>query len=229
MISIDQLAFSYPGGDFNMSIADLQIEKGTTVAIVGPSGTGKTTLLDLMAGNQVPDTGQVVVDGKRVSGMSDNHRRNFRIQNIGFVFQEFELIEHLNVLDNILLPYRVTSALTLNQEVRARAASLADDLGVGDKLKRNVKHLSKGEQQRVAICRALLPEPSLLLCDEPTGNLDPVNKQRVLDITFDYAKRCGTTLVVVTHDHELLPRFQRVIDFKDFVATPAMATTLTQI
>ena len=215
MISIDQLAFSYPGGDFRMNIADLQIERGSTVAIVGPSGTGKTTLLDLMAGNRVPDSGQVHVHGKRVSEMSDKHRRNFRIQNIGFVFQEFELIEYLNVLDNILLTYRVTPSLELTAEVKKRAANLAQELGVGDKLRRNIKHLSKGEQQRVAICRALLPEPPLLLCDEPTGNLDPANKQLVLDITFDYVKRSGTTLVVVTHDHELLPRFQRVIDFRE--------------
>jgi putative ABC transport system ATP-binding protein len=221
MISIDQLAFSYPGGDFQMNIADLQIERGSTVAIVGPSGTGKTTLLDLMAGNRVPDSGQVDVHGKRVSEMSDKHRRNFRIQHIGFVFQEFELIEYLNVLDNILLTYRVTPSLELTAEVKKRAANLAQELGVGDKLKRNIKHLSKGEQQRVAICRALLPEPPLLLCDEPTGNLDPANKQLVLDITFDYVKRSGTTLVVVTHDHELLPRFQRVIDFRECVSSSA--------
>lgn len=118
MISIDKLAFSYPGGDFQMNIADLQIERGSTVAIVGPSGAGKTTLLDLIAGNRVPDSGRVDVDGKRVSKMSDENRRNFRIQHIGFVFQEFELIEYLNVIDNMLLPYRVTSALNLNREVK---------------------------------------------------------------------------------------------------------------
>jgi putative ABC transport system ATP-binding protein len=223
MISINKLEFSYPDGEFRMSIDQLEIEQGSTVAIVGPSGTGKTTLLDLIAGNKVPNSGEVRVADEEISRMGDQQRRNFRICNIGFVFQEFELIEYLAVLDNILLPYRVTSALNLDQEVRARAASLADELGVGDKLKRNVKHLSKGEQQRVAICRALLTEPSLLLCDEPTGNLDPAAKQRVLDIAFDYNKRSGTTLVIVTHDHELLPRFQRVIDFKKFSATPATA------
>ncbi len=218
MIAISQLEFGYREGTFRLRIADLQVERGATVAMVGPSGTGKTTLLDLIAGYRVPDAGRVTVQGEEISHLQDKERRAFRIRNIGLVFQAFELIEHLSVLDNILLPYRITPSLQLNEGVRERAARLAREVGIGDKLRRNAKRLSQGERQRVAVCRALLPEPALLLCDEPTGNLDPDNKQHVMDILFDYVTGNGTTLVVVTHDHDLLPRFGRVIDFKAFAA-----------
>ena len=148
--------------------------------------------------------------------LSDNARRAFRIQNIGLVFQEFELIEHLNVLDNILLPCRIPPAIRLQQAHRERAAELASEVGLADKLRRYARQLSQGERQRVALCRALLLEPPLLLCDEPTGNLDPINKLHVLDVLFDYVRRHDTTLLTVTHDHELLSRFDETIDCKQF-------------
>jgi ABC-type lipoprotein export system ATPase subunit len=151
-----------------------------------------------------------------VSGLSDVARRDFRISHIGLVFQEFELLEYLDVMDNILLPYRVTGALTLDRAVRDRAADLAEQVGIADKLHRYTHQMSQGEKQRVAVCRALLPDPPLLFTDEPTGNLDPGNKGRVLDILFDYAVQNGATLVTVTHDHDLIDRFDRVIDFQDF-------------
>ncbi len=151
-----------------------------------------------------------------ISGLADGARRDFRIRNIGLVFQEFELLEYLNVLDNILLAYRINASLQLNKEVRQRAVELAEMMGIGDKVSRNVRRLSQGEKQRVAVCRALLAEPPLLLADEPTGNLDPTNKDKVLDILIEYAESKGSTLVTVTHDHDLLSRFQRIIDFKQF-------------
>ena len=143
------------------------------------------------------------------------------------MFQKFELIEYLSVLDNILLPYRITPSLQLNQDTHKRAVHLVEEVGIIDKLRRNVSHLSQGERQRVAVCRALLPEPALLLCDEPTGSLDSANKRHVLDIIFDYATRNGTTLVVVTHDDDLLPRFSRVIDFKT-LTSPAFLSPKTE-
>jgi ABC-type lipoprotein export system ATPase subunit len=151
-----------------------------------------------------------------VTRRSDRERRSFRITRIGLVFQEFELLDYLSVLDNILLPYRINPTLRLDGEVRKRAGRLAGSVGIADKLGRRPDRLSQGERQRVAVCRAVLPEPVLLLADEPTGNLDPSNADKVLDILFDYASERGATMLAVTHDHDLIPRFAQVIDFKRF-------------
>ncbi len=184
--------------------------------MIGPSGSGKTTLLHLIAGIAVPQSGEVVTGGVEVSRLADPARRDFRVRNVGLVFQEFELLEYLNVRDNVLLPYRIHPALRLDSEVRERAGRLADEVGIGMLLDRYVTRLSQGERQRVAICRALVTEPAILLADEPTGNLDPESKERVLDILFACVRRTGATLVAVTHDHDVLPRFDRVVDFKSF-------------
>ena len=144
--------------------------------------------------------------------MNDRARRDFRAGNVGLVFQEFELIEYLNVLDNILLTYRINDALKLSDDVRRCARNLAGNVGLEAKLTKYPGHLSHGEKQRVAICRAVLAEPTLILADEPTGNLDAVNKQRVLDILSGVARETGATFLMVTHDHGVLDRFDRVID-----------------
>jgi ABC-type lipoprotein export system ATPase subunit len=132
------------------------------------------------------------------------------------VFQDFELLDYLNIMDNILHPYRITSALRLDKGVRQRAATLAEEMGIGDKLKRRPDNLSHGEKQRAAICRALLPQPTLILADEATGNLDPENKTRILDLLFRSVEKHDATLLAVTHDHELLKQFDRTIDFQSF-------------
>ena len=216
MIEVRDLEFRYGEGEFRLSVPELDVERGSKTACIGPSGSGKTTLLNLIAGIITPQQGQVVTNGVAVTGLNDADRRGFRITNIGLVFQEFELLEYLSVLDNILLPYRINPALRLDPAVRERAASLADQMGTGDKLKRHPSKLSQGERQRVAVCRAVLPEPVLLLTDEPTGNLDPANKGRVLDLILEYAGQSDATLLTVTHDHGLLGQFDRVIDIKDF-------------
>jgi ABC-type lipoprotein export system ATPase subunit len=220
MISIADLRFRYSEGEFALHVPELAVARGEKVALIGPSGCGKTTLLNLIAGVRRPQEGKVVTNDVEVSQLDDAARRDFRIRHIGLVFQEFELLDYLNVLDNILLAFRINSSLHLERQVRDRAADLAARVGIADKLKRNVNRLSQGEKQRVAVCRALMAEPPLLLADEPTGNLDPTNKERVLDILLDYAESKGSTLVTVTHDHDLLPRFQRVIDFKQFYDLP---------
>ncbi len=216
MIQLTDLYFSYPQGDFNLRIADLNVGDGESVAITGPSGTGKTTLLNLIAGIALPASGHIETRGVNIANLSEADRREFRISVIGLVFQEFELLEYLTVLDNILLPFRVSSALALTREIRDRALELADEVEIADKLARYPDQLSQGERQRAAVCRALITRPPLLLADEPTGNLDPANKNRVLDILFDYANRESATLITVTHDHDLIGRFSTVIDFKQF-------------
>ena len=217
MIEISGLQFRYGDGDFELDIPELGIAGEERVAVVGPSGSGKTTLLNLVAGVVKPRSGRIRVGDTDIGKLDDGALRSFRIRNIGLVFQEFELLEYLSVFDNVLLPYRINSSLRLDADVRKRAASLLEDVGLGDKLQRFPAQLSQGEKQRAAVCRALLAKPALLLADEPTGNLDPSNKGRVLDILVDYAQANGATLVTVTHDRDLLPRFERVIDFANFM------------
>jgi putative ABC transport system ATP-binding protein len=217
MISVVDLHFRYPEGEFELMVPELRVAEGEKLAVIGPSGSGKTTLLHLMAGIRLPQTGTVVTDGIEVTSLDDGARRDFRIRRIGMVFQEFELLEYLTVLDNILLPYRNNGSLKLNGSVRQRAAELAEQVGLADRLNRLSTLLSHGEKQRVAVCRALIADPVLLLADEPTGNLDPNNTQKVLDILLEAADSTGATLVTVTHDHNLLPKFDRHVDVMDLL------------
>jgi putative ABC transport system ATP-binding protein len=216
MIAINNLEFSYPTGNFFLHIPAFSVDEHEKLAVIGPSGTGKTTLLNLIAGIIRPSRGSISVDDTAVDQLNDTHRRQFRITHIGFVFQDFELLDYLTVYDNILHPYRITKALHLDPAIRDRARMLAEEMDIGDKLKRRANDLSQGERQRAAICRALLPQPRLILADEATGNLDPENKTRILDLLFRAVEEHDTTLLAVTHDHELLKRFDRVIDFRDF-------------
>lgn len=217
MIRLDNIYFRYPTGDFHLSIPDLSVEAGEKVGVIGPSGSGKTTLLNLVAGILTPEKGSVIVDEVEISSRNDSIRRNFRITNIGFIFQDFGLLDYLDVKDNILHPYRITGALRLNNDVRSRTDMLAKQMGIADKLKRHPTDLSQGERQRVAICRALLPEPALILADEATGNLDPKNKIHILELLFKSLEKHDATLLAVTHDQELLPHFDRIINFRDFL------------
>ena len=216
MIKIRELYFEYPKSDFTLSIPELEIKGGSKSAVIGPSGYGKTTFLNLLSGISTPNKGDIEIDSRNIGSLSDSERRSFRISRIGFVFQNFELVEYLTIIDNILLPYRINPSLKLTGEVRSRAEELAEKMGLSDKLKRNVTKLSQGEMQRVAICRALVTEPRLLLADEPTGNLDPKNKELTIEALFDYAEQNESTLVTVTHDHSLLGGFDSVVDLKNY-------------
>jgi len=222
MINIEKLHFSYLTGDFHLTISRLEIEKGEKVAVIGPSGSGKTTLLNLVAGIIPVLDGNIRIGNTKIESLNDAQRRDFRIQNIGFVFQDFELLDYLNVMDNILHPFRITKALVLDKDVRKRAAALAEKMGIGDKLTRKTIDLSHGEKQRNAICRALLPHPKLILADEATGNLDPENKVRILDLLFQAVDEHAATLLAVTHDHELLKKFDRIVDFRNFQSKEAV-------
>jgi putative ABC transport system ATP-binding protein len=191
------------------------------VAIVGPSGSGKTTLLHLLAGILVPTRGTIRVQGQPISTLSDGARRALRVAHIGLVFQSFELVSYLDVFENILLPYRLNPALELTPGTARRVEQLAAETGITHRLRYFPHRLSHGEKQRVAICRAMLPEPPLLLADEPTGNLDPTAKQHVIDLLVQQIERTGATLLLVTHDAEIAGRFPRVINCRDFAAGAA--------
>jgi len=172
----------------------------------------------VIAGILPVEHGSVCVGDVELHRLGDAARRAFRIRHVGLVFQQFELIEYLTVGENILLPYLINGALTLDAEVRASAAELAASLGLGQLLKRPIDRLSHGERQRAAIARALLPQPALLLADEPTGNLDPANKRRTVELLLEHTARRNATLLMVTHDHGLVDDFDRVVDVAQFAA-----------
>lgn len=224
MIDIAELAFSYPNSSFDLHVPELKIESPCAAAIVGPSGSGKTTLLHLMAGILSPAAGRIHINGQSISSLSESARRSFRLQHVGMIFQDFELIEYLNVLDNVLLPCRIGDAILLSDEVRDRAHSLLQRAGLESHVKRPITKLSQGERQRVAICRALLTNPSLLFADEPTGNLDPATSEQILRMLLDAVQEQAATLVMVTHDHSLLNRFDRTIDFSQFLTMAESST-----
>lgn len=217
MITLRDVSFRFAAGGFHLQIAALDIDAKSHVAIAGPSGSGKTTILNLLSGILVPTSGEVIVKDCAVSALSDQQRRAFRLRNIGFVFQSFDLINYLSVKNNILVAARIDPTLSVTDALRSRAQDLAVRMGIGDKLDAYPGMLSQGEQQRVAIARALLLQPQIILADEATGNLDPDNKQAVMDLLIAEAHMAGATLVAVTHDHELLERFDRVVDFRDLL------------
>ncbi len=216
MITIQDLQFRYPRGNFQLDVPAFRVAAGERVAIVGVSGSGKTTLLDLLAGIRVPGSGSVTVADKEISRLPDAARRNFRINRIGLIFQAFELLEYLTVRENLLLPYHISPALPRDADTHIRLDRLARETGISERLDRHPEELSQGERQRAAICRALITSPDLILADEPTGNLDPENKQRVLDLLLEQVRNRGATLVMVTHDHNLLEPFDRVLDMREF-------------
>jgi len=226
MIEIQNLKFSWPRSSFNLKIDSLEIAAGEKLAIIGPSGSGKTTLLNLIAGIETAQQGTLKVLDTELKRLSDAQRRDFRCSNIGFVFQQFELLDYLNVKENIALPFLINRSLAAQKETLgsdAAIAQLADSMGIGDKLRRHPRKLSQGEQQRVAICRALVAQPKLILADEPTGNLDPANKHRTLELLFEQADRNRQTLIVVTHDMSIVDGFDRQIDFSQYHAAEPVA------
>lgn len=227
MLLIKDLKFHWGDGPFALQIPSLSIAAGTMTAITGPSGCGKTTLLNLIAGILQPADGFVAVDGKNVSQMSDADRRLFRLKTVGMVFQDFRLIEYLNVLENILLPCRLDNSVGVTFKQRAAADLLLQNVGLQGSGQKSVGRLSQGERQRVAICRALLLKPRLLLADEPTGNLDPKTAAEVLKLLLLQARSCGMSMIMVTHDHSILPLFDQHIPFEQFLSSGGQAAVAT--
>ena len=215
VVNIESLKFRYNNG-FCLNIPELRIKSEEHNVFIGASGSGKTTLLRLLSGILVPQNGQITIDNLLISSLSDAKRRAFRISHIGYVFQDFRLVPHLNIKENIILPYRINKVLAINENIENRLISLTDSMGITDKLHRRIHEVSQGEQQRVAICRALLPSPDLILADEPTGNLDPKNKERTMDLLLNYAYEKKAMLIVVSHDVTLFDRFDRIINFETY-------------
>ena len=213
MIELSNVQFRYEDDGFGLSIPSLQIAAGETVALAGPSGCGKTTLLNLLSGILTADAGTLSVAGCELSSLTDADRRAFRLKTVGQVFQEFELLDYLSVRENIQLPFCINPVLPLTSEARAECDRLCESLGLAPLANRPIDRLSHGERQRVAIGRALVTRPRLLLADEPTGNLDPSTRDRIVDLLFAEAQDRNATLILATHDHSLLPRLDRVIDF----------------
>ena len=215
VIEVSNMTFGYKVGGFRIGVPKLGVAAGAKVAVIGPSGCGKTTLMHLLAGVLVPSTGRIAVDGTEVSALSREDRQDYRALRMGMVFQEFELLAYLDVIDNVLLPYRISPVLTLDDETRERANALVQEVGLDGKQRRYPGHLSQGERQRIAVCRALVTRPAILLGDEPTGNLDPDNRDHIMATLWRYSDEREAPLVVVTHDHELLGRFDRTIDVRN--------------
>ena len=184
---------------------DLQVNSGETVALVGASGSGKSTLLGLLAGLDLPSQGDIEILGKSLGELDEEGRARLRAEQIGFVFQSFLLLPTMTALENVMLP----AELRGERDCEPRARELLAAVGLGERLHHLPPRLSGGEQQRVAIARAFMTRPSLLLADEPTGNLDSKTGDKVIELLFELNRKHGTTLVVVTHDQELASRCQR--------------------
>jgi len=192
---------------------DLHIDKGEVVSIVGPSGAGKTTLLQIIGTLEKPDTGTIVIDGIDVSGLSQKKLSDFRNLHIGFVFQFHQLLPEFTALENIMIPAFIAGKG--RKEAKARAEELLQFMGLADRASHKPNELSGGEKQRVAVARALVNNPSVILADEPSGSLDSKNKAELHQLFFDLREKFGQTFVIVTHDESLAALTDRTIHMKD--------------
>lgn len=184
---------------------DFSIAAGESLAIVGASGSGKSTLLGLLAGLDAPSSGRVLIGGEDLFALDEDGRARLRGRQIGFVFQSFQLLPNLSAIENVALPLELHGVA----DATARAEAALQRVGLGERLHHLPKHLSGGEQQRVALARALVPQPALLLADEPTGNLDAETGAGVIELMLELNREAGITLVLVTHDTALAARCGR--------------------
>jgi putative ABC transport system ATP-binding protein len=202
MLKVANVSRKFQSGDGTVSAVDdvsFEVPEGKFVSIIGKSGSGKTTLLSLLGSLEKPTSGKIEIDGSDITSLSDHALVAYRRKKIGFVFQAYNLIPNLTALENVMLPLSFNGASA--SERKNRATELLEQVGItGDKQKRKPGRLSGGEQQRVAIARALANRPSLILADEPTGNLDSETGKMIFDLLHDLARTQNTTIVVVTHD-----------------------------
>ena len=213
-LEIRRLSKRLPSGGRELVIlddVDLTIAPGEFVAILGPSGSGKSTLLGLMAGLDPPSAGEVRIDGEPIQALSEDALARLRRRKIGFVFQAYQLLANLTALENVLLPLELLG----RADADARGAALLASVGLAERGHHYPVQLSGGEQQRVALARAFAAEPAILLADEPTGNLDSANGERILALLAELRERHGTTLVLVTHDPAVAALAGRRVHLRD--------------
>jgi putative ABC transport system ATP-binding protein len=213
MLLCEGLTQTYSSGGRQLTVLNnitFAIERGGFVAIVGPSGSGKTTLLGLLAGLDRPAAGRVALDGQDLGRLSEDDRARLRSEKVGFVFQSFHLIPTLTARENVQVPLELRG-----EPAEARAREMLTRVGLGDRTHHYPSQLSGGEQQRVALARAFASRPQVLFADEPTGNLDARTGAGIVDLMTGLNRDFGTTLVLVTHDHELAARARRIIRLSD--------------
>ena len=213
IIEVRGLTKAVPNGDTPLVILheiDLEVGAGESLAIVGASGSGKSTLLSLLAGLDTPSGGRVLLDGNNLFALDEDGRAALRGRLVGFVFQAFQLMPHLNALEIVMLPLELAGRADAHAVARETLARV----GLGERLRHYPKHLSGGEQQRVALARAFATRPKILFADEPTGNLDTVTGATIIDLLFGLNAELGTTLVLVTHDTNIATRCARRIHLR---------------
>ncbi|TMM53316.1 ABC transporter ATP-binding protein [Maribacter algarum] len=213
ILNVRNLGKTYTSGSKRLTVLDdisFDVETGATFSIVGPSGSGKTTLLGLCAGLDNADTGSVELCGTVLDTLNEDERALLRNKNIGFIFQDFQLLPTLTALENVSVPLELQGA----KNASVIAKELLQKVGLGERTNHYPSQLSGGEQQRVALARAFSNKPSLLFADEPTGNLDEDTGEKVIQLLFELNKEAGTTLVIVTHDLDLAKRTQHILRLK---------------
>ena len=213
ILALQHVSKTYQSGSRELTVLDqvtFSIQAGETIAIVGPSGSGKTTLLGLCAGLDSSSTGSVVLNGEALERLNEDQRAAVRSRDVGFIFQNFQLLPTLTALENVMVPLE----LKKRPNAKEKAMELLDKVGLKDRATHYPTQLSGGEQQRVSIARAFANAPKILFADEPTGNLDTETGTMIENLIFDLNKEQGTTLVLVTHDLELAAKTQRIIHIK---------------
>lgn len=225
MIEINNITKSFGSLQVLKGIS-LYIDKGEVVSIVGPSGAGKTTLLQIIGTLDAPDTGTVRVDGIDTTTLSQNKLSDFRNRHLGFVFQFHQLLPEFTAIENIMIPAYIAGRS--NKEAKARAEELLQFMGLTDRAQHKPAELSGGEKQRVAVARALVNNPAVILADEPSGSLDTKNKQELHQLFFDLRDKFGQTFVIVTHDEELATLTDRTIHMRDGLLVENPITNLTE-
>ncbi len=216
MIRINNLLFKYnEKAGFRIKINDLKIDDSERCCIVGPSGSGKTTLINIITGIYKPLSGTVSIDDLEINNKNDNEIREFRIRNIGYIFQDFGLIDYLNVEDNVLLPFYLSPKIQVDEAVYERAGLILKRLGLEGKGKRYTTRLSQGEKQRVAIARALVTNPKIIIGDETTSNVDRKTAENIMNLLLDVVEETKATFLFVTHNLSLTKYFKRTIDLDE--------------